>query len=173
MPSHVTLTELSLDLGLDRSGVRKYVLKHGFEPFAVRTPGSRGQSTLALRAEDAEAVKELRQSQGFAIGAVPGEIIDNSIGVFYIVQLIPELDPNRVKLGYATGMDGRLAAHRTAAPTATLLKTWPCRKVWEVTAIASISRIECKSLSNEVFTCDDVGRLLERADAFFALMPSA
>lgn len=170
MSDHVTLSALALELGLDKSGLRKYALKNHFVPVQIRTLESRGQSMLALSSEDAEALRELRQQQGFGPGT--GEVLDTGTGFFYVVQLVPELSPNRLKLGYTNGLDGRLSAHRTAAPTAILLKSWPCQKVWEPAAIASATRVESRPLSNEVFDCDDAGRLVERVDAFFALMPS-
>jgi len=46
-------------------------------------------------------------------------------GYFYIIQLVPEALPNRVKIVFADNVATRLAEHRTDAPTAKLLKTWP------------------------------------------------
>jgi hypothetical protein len=33
------------------------------------------------------------------------------------IMLVPELDPRRIKLGYADELSYRLSQHRTAAPT--------------------------------------------------------
>ena len=169
MSEYVTLSELSTELGLDKSNLRKYVLRAGFDFVKVRTPESKAQLTLALTAEDAEAVRELRQEQGFCGTLRP---IENGKGWFYVVQVIPEYDPNRVKLGFATDANTRLASHRTAAPTAVLVKAWPCRASWEVTAIASVTRDGCTLVANEVYTCDDPAALVARGDMFFAIMPN-
>ncbi|HHT9126847.1 MAG TPA: hypothetical protein ACFYD6_13680 [Candidatus Brocadiia bacterium] len=91
-------------------------------------------------------------------------------GSFYIIQLVPEALPTRVKIGYADDVDQRLNEHRTAAPTARLLKAWPCKKSWDYTAMDSITREGCKRVRNEVYEGDITG-FLERAEGFFALMP--
>lgn len=167
---YVTLAALAAEFGLDRSNTRKYVLKHGFEPITVRTPESRGQLSLALKTEDAEVIRALRQSQGFGSGRVPSQQ-DASVGAFYLVQLVPDLAPNRVKLGFATDAVARLTSHRTAAPTAQLVKTWPCRFAWEPCAIVSATRTGCRQIGGEVYECDSMDELVIRLDAFFFIMP--
>jgi hypothetical protein len=173
MENYVLLKDLARELGLDKSNTRKYVLKAGFSFLKVRTPEGRGQLTLALAVEDAETIRELRQSQGYVIGKHPGKIItDNGDGFFYIIQLVPELEANRVKLGFATDVDSRLQSHRTAAPTAQLVKAWPCKRSWEPTAITSLTREDCELLSGEVFRVGNLDLLIERGNAFFAIMPT-
>jgi len=170
---YVLLKDLATEIGLDRSNARKYVLKAGFSMFKVRTPESRRQLTLALTPEDAETIKELRQSQGYAVGKHPGKaIIDNNCGWFYIIQLVPELEPGRVKLGFAGDVDARLQAHKTAAPTAELLKAWPSKRSWEPAIIASLTREHCELISDEVFTVDDLDSLIDRGNTFFSLLPT-
>jgi len=128
--------------------------------------------TLALTPEDAEAVRELRQNQGYDTTARKGKpVSDNGDGWFYIIQLVPELEAGRVKLGFASDVEARLGAHRTSAPTAELLKSWPCNRKWEAAAIASIARTDCEALSGEVFVVGDLDRLIGRGDAFFGIMP--
>jgi hypothetical protein len=125
---------------------------------------------LALTTEEAEQVYEQRQRQGFLAG--PSPVVTSGVGAFYVVQLVPDLDPLRVKLGFATDVQERLAAHRTVAPTAKLIGSWPCRPSWERAAIDSITRQGCRPIGPEVFVCDDIDALLTRAEAFFAIMPS-
>lgn len=91
-------------------------------------------------------------------------------GWFYIIQLVSELSPIRVKFGYAEDFSDRLKQHQTAAPTARLLKKWRCKRSWESAARDSITREGCKSLSDEVYEGDIKG-FLERAESFFGLMP--
>lgn len=164
---YVTLKQLADELDIDRSHLRRYVLQKGLEPFKVRTAESRGQATLALNLADAETVRELRAQEGFTYDAP----VINGAGFFYVIQLVPDLAPNRVKLGFASDIDARLQAHRTSAPTAELVKAWPCKRSWEIAAIASVTRVECQSLSNEAFDCDDLNSLVLRCDEFFAIMP--
>lgn len=167
----IPIQKLSKKLKLDKSNARKYILNQGFSFVKIRTPESRGQLTLALSAEDAESIIAIRESQGFAMNSKSGIPVENSAGFFYIIQLIPEVAPNRVKLGFATTVENRLNAHKTTAPTAVLINQWNCNKDWERTAIASITRYECKHVGGEVFDCEDLTKLNIRAKAFFNLMP--
>lgn len=91
-------------------------------------------------------------------------------GRFYIVQLVPDLDPRRVKLGWAVDPLKRLAQHRCAAPTAQLLGTWPCANPRaEKAAIRTIAD-GYHALSGEVFDCDSIDALLSRTASYFALL---
>jgi hypothetical protein len=92
-------------------------------------------------------------------------------GFFYLIQLIPEVLPNRVKLGFADNVEKRLNEHRTAAPTARLLKAWPCKRSWDYAAMDSITKGNCKLVLNEVYEGDIQG-FLDRAEQFFAIMPN-
>ena len=164
---YVTLKELSIKLGLDRSNLRRYVLKHGISFTKVR--GSKKQLELALPIEDAEQVIELRQSQGFYRNVK--EPINESNGFFYVVQLIPEFDKSRLKFGFTTDPSSRMAAFKTSSPTAKFMKTWPCRKEWEKTAIASIIRTESVHIANEVYECNPPENAIQRGEEFFRLLP--
>ena len=167
MSDYISLKQLAQELGLDRSNMRKYVLSKGLSPLRVRTPESKGQLTLALTLEDADSIRDWRAKEGFCSN-VP---VENGDGFFYVIQLIPEFDPLRVKLGFTNNVDARLRSHRTAAPTAQVVKFWPCKRSWENAAIASITRLGCTLVANEVYSCADLNNLVERADAFFDLMP--
>ena len=171
MQDYISLQELSERFDLDKSGVRKYILKQGFSFIRIRTPKSRGQLALALTLEDAETIIEMRKLQGFLTSNGNRTPVNDGDGFFYIVQLIPELMEKRVKLGFATNVENRLKAHKTSAPTATLVKSWPSDKEWERSAIASITRIDCKYIGGEVFECGNLNELIERADVFFGIMP--
>ena len=164
----VSLKELAETLGLDRSNTRKYVLKLGIKPHKRRTPNSKNQLSLAVTTEEAQRVIRERETQGFTSSA---RIVESDTGVFYVIQLVPELDPKRIKLGFALDLKERLAQHKTSAPTATVLKAWPCRRAWELTAMDSISSANCRLILNEVFECDDLEALLQRGDQFFAVLP--
>ena len=92
-------------------------------------------------------------------------------GCFYVIQLVPEFEPNRIKLGFSTNIDKRLASYRTIAPTARLVKTWPCRFSWEQAAIACAMGDQCKRIGAEVYDCMDLDSVIARLDQFFHLMP--
>jgi hypothetical protein len=163
----ISLKQLAGELGLDRSNTRKYVLKSGIRPHKRRTPDSGGQLTLALTAEEAETIRSKRREEGF-LGS-PRLVVKES-GVFYLIQLVPELDPRRIKLGFADDMATRMAQHKTAAPTVILVKSWSCKRSWESTVIDCLS-VECRLILNEVYECENVPALVDKADRLFALLP--
>ncbi len=164
----VPLRLLARELRVDRSHFRRYVLRLGITPQRRHTPDSGKKLVVTVTAEEADRIRAARREQGYDLQT--GEA-DETVGVFYVVQLVPELDPNRVKLGFADDADTRLAQHRTAAPTARLLKTWPCKRSWEFTVIDALSTAGCKLILNEVYECCDLARLLAHGDQLFALLP--
>lgn len=93
------------------------------------------------------------------------------VGYFYIVQPLPEVQPGRIKLGFTTNPDGRLASYRGICPEAKMLRKWRCWGDWERPAIDYIAT-GCKPIGQEVFTDCDVNALLERASKFFTRQPS-
>jgi hypothetical protein len=164
----VSLKVLATELGLDRSNMRKYAIKVGVKPHKRRTPDSGGQLTLAVSGAEADFIRTKRREQGFLQGSKP---VAAESGLFYIIQLVPDLDANRVKFGFADDIQTRLAQLRTAAPTAQVVKTWPCRRAWEGTIIDTVSAAGCRLILNEVYECDDLAVVVERADAVFGLLP--
>ena len=165
---YMTLSSLANELGLDRSNLIKYVKKHGIETHKRRTADSRGQLTLAVTHSQADQVRQMRQQEGFGVEAV-APISDS--GEFYIIQLVPELDPRRLKLGFAENVNVRLAQHRTAAPTAKVLKSWPCKRAWEKTVMDALTIRWCRLIQSEVFECDSYENLLRVADELFGILP--
>ena len=99
-----------------------------------------------------------------------GDNLYVDVGVFYLVQLEPEHDAGRFKVGFATNLSERLRSHRCSAPFASEKKTWPCKRRWERTAIDCVTA-GCEQLHTEVFRCDDIDSVIVRCDEFFAMMP--
>ena len=166
----VSLRQLAEAMEMDKSAARKYILKQGIRPEKRRTADSRGQPTLSFTKEEAERIIAVRRDQGF-FGASFAKPVSEETGFFYVIQVVPELDPNRVKLGFASDIDNRLQSHRTSAPTAIVARKWPSRKSWEVTAISAMTAVGCRLISGEVFECDELDQLLLRGDRFFGLLP--
>lgn len=165
----VSLKTLADLLKLDRSNTRKYVKKLGIVPRKSRTPDSGNQLTLVVTRDEADRIVGDRDAKGFLRS---DKIVESETGVFYVIQLIPEFDPKRIKLGFALDLRERLAQHRTAAPTAKALKSWPCRRVWESTVIDCLASRNCRHIANEVFECDDLEGLLCLGDQLFSLLPA-
>ena len=164
----VSLKTLSAELGMDRSHARRYVLTLGIKPQKRCTPESGGQLTLTVSVSEAEFIKSRRNEQGFLDSTKP---VQNEAGFFYIIQLIPELRPKRIKLGFADDVNVRLSQHRTSAPTAVVLKSWPCKRSWEGTVIDALASVGGKLILNEVYEFEDVQALLKYAAQLFVLLP--
>lgn len=88
-------------------------------------------------------------------------------GFFYAIQIVPELSPHRIKLGYSLNPEQRTANFKMLAPTATVLRSWPCRSEWEREAIAHLAEVGTR-LATELFDFPDLDLLIQRADAYFA-----
>ena len=172
MEEYITLTDLAQELGIDKSNFLKYVKQHDFKMVKVRTQKSRGQLAWAFSPETADAVREHRKNLGYSYTKQVGVVVENNEGLFYVLQLFPDIAPARVKVGFTSNLVSRMAAHRTVAPSAELIKTWPCKHHWEYTVIDSITRAGCVSLSNEVYDCESIECLVEQCDAFFSLLPN-
>lgn len=165
----ISLKQLSENLGMDRSHARRFVLKLGITPHKRRTHDSANQLTLTVTSEEAEKILEARRSLGFSEDRTA---VDTEAGVFYVIQLVPELDPKRIKLGYANDLSDRLAQHRTSAPTAKVVSSWPCKRSWKTTVMDCLRMIGCKHILNEVFECEDLSTLIEHGDKLSALLPN-
>ncbi len=98
------------------------------------------------------------------------DLVYTEQGVFYLFQLEPEFDPSRFKLGFADHASSRLRDARCFAPFAKLVKTWPCKKRWEKTAIDSVAR-DCDQLYTEVFRSDSLDDVIAKCEEFFRGMP--
>jgi len=172
MAEMVRIAEIAKRLRVDLTTVRRLIAK---ESDALQLALHRGKSDrLFLSREDAEKLIASYEARRGPVAA-PEEGGDTATydryGYFYVIQLVPEAPPNRVKIGFADNVEKRLAEHRTAAPTAKLLKTWPCKRSWDYAAMDSITRTGCKLVLNEVYE-GEIKDFLEHGDLFFSVMPS-
>ncbi len=167
--AYVSIKELAHRLGMDRSHARRYVLKLGYSFHKRRTPDSGSQLSLCVTSAEAEEIESQRAKSGFTASTI---VAISDVGVFYVIQLVPDLDPKRLKLGFAESLDQRLSQHRTAAPTARVLHAWPCKRSWELTVMDALTCKGCRLILNEVFECDEPESLIRRGDALFAILPA-
>ena len=166
---------MSKRLGLDPTTIRRLIDRHGAELGIVVQTGrgntSNAKWTHYLTRDDADRLAAFYESRRTrSLDPSSDEPLQRS-GFFYVIQLVPEALPNRIKIGYTDNIDKRLAEHQTSAPTARLLKSWPCKRSWDYAAMDSITREGCAWVLNEVFEGDPNG-FAHRGDAFFALMPT-
>lgn len=167
MKDFVSIKQLADELRMDRSHARRFVIKEGFTFQKMRTEDSRNQLTLCLSREEAEKIKTHRKELGFGLNS---PIENQSPGYFYVIQLIPDLSPSRLKLGHAENVHHRLASHRCSAPTASILKNWPCKKSWEQAAIDCAKQETHIKLGFESFDFKHPKRVIDKLDAFFSSM---
>jgi hypothetical protein len=167
---YISLRKLGEMLGINSSQTRKYILKLGYNPPQARTPDSRGKLTYVFTREEAESIIKTRSEQGFITAETRGvPLVTQDFGMFYLIQIIPEFNPNRLKFGFAADVQQRLAEHRTSAPTASILKTWPCKRSWESTITDCLASYGCELILNEVYECKDLQKLLEMANQLFSI----
>jgi len=167
----VGLSEIAQRLKLDLRSVRRLLAKEG-EALNIAIVRGKGDKLLLAR-EDADKLigsYEARRAPVLASEDKSATPTYDRHGYFYLIQLIPEAMPNRVKIGFADNVERRLVEHQTSAPTAKLLKFWPCKRSWDYAAMDSITRSGCKLVLNEVYE-GDVDGFVARGDAFFDLMP--
>lgn len=163
----ISVIEIARIHGKRTQSIHKIVNRLGIETKKIRTKESRGQLSTHISNEDYERVCEqlLRH-----IGPNTSTYDTNASGVFYLIQLEPEHDPGRFKLGFTSNLEERLRSHKTAAPFAKIIDTWPCKLLWEKTAIESIT-VDCERLYTEVFRTTNLEQIRKKADEFFSLMP--
>lgn len=78
----------------------------------------------------------------------------NKQGNVYVVQLMPESLPNRVKVGFSMDMDKRLASFTTICPNAKLLASWKGDTEKERAAI-NLLAAKYNKVGREVFDVND------------------
>jgi hypothetical protein len=169
MSDMVGIPEIAKRLKVDGGTVRRLIAR---ESEALQLKVHRGkQNYLYLSREDTERLVASYEGRRGPVSAKTEDTAKTDrYGFFYVIQLVPEALFNRVKIGYADNVEQRLSEHRTAAPTARLLKAWPCKRSWDYAAMDSITREGCKLVLNEVYEGEIEG-FLERAERFFAIMP--
>lgn len=171
--SGISLSELADELQCHKQTLFKLVKRLGIIPTKHRDPDRGNQLVSVITAEEALSVRREILSRGNSAteAGVDEEISVAETGRFYLIQLEPEHDPGRIKLGFTTDTDERLRKHRCAAPFAKYVRTWPCKPLWERTAMDCITD-GLERLHTEVFRAPDLELVLHRASSFFALMPA-
>jgi hypothetical protein len=169
MNEMIGIGEIAKRLNVDGTTIRRLIAR---ESDTLKLDIQRGKGDkLLLTRDDADRLIASYEARRGPISAMAEDDAKyDRYGSFYIIQLVPEALPNRVKIGYADNVEQRLTEHHTAAPTAKLLKAWPCKRSWDYAAMDCITRERCKLVLNEVYE-GDINGFLERAEQFFALMP--
>lgn len=159
--------------GLRKQTVFKVLKRLGINASKSRgNDQSRGQLVSYITGDDARRILD-------AVGCVVRQEVGDAdlpfaslydIGVFYLLCLEPKHDPGRFKVGFAVNISNRLRQLRCSAPFARIIRTWPCRGLWEKTAIESVTN-GCERLHTEVFRASSLESVGRKCDEFFGLMP--
>ena len=121
MPELVGLAEIAARLTVDNRTVRRLIAQES-ETLGIEIQRGKGDKVL-LSKDDAERVIASYLARRGPQPGTPEEAAKfDRFGYFYLMQLVPEVLPNRIKIGFADNVERRLNEHRTAAPTAKLLR---------------------------------------------------
>lgn len=164
---YISVTEIAREHSRTRQVIHKVIKRLGIKTTKMKAAEFRGQAATHISVADYESLVEALEVSSDAGGAF---VTGTSQGVFYLIQLEPEFDPQRIKVGFATDVNERLRSRKTSAPMARLVKHWPCKMLWEKTAIDCITE-GAEQLHTEVFRVVDIEATARLADNFFELMP--
>ena len=167
----VSINTVASELGINKDYALRLAKKRASELGITLHYGKRNALTLSREDADRLILNYQPRASTAATANDVGRLA--GFGFFYIIQLHPDDLPTRLKIGFTDNLDVRQSDHRTNAPTLKLLKFWPCKRAWEEAAKASITREGCRRVGgdrSEVFD-GDVQGVIDRAEAFFALMP--
>ena len=164
----ISVIEVARSFGKRKQHIFKILGRLKIETIKEKNSEARGQKIAYITIDDFDRIKEYFTSSEEVSDSV--SIQPDLRGVFYLIQLEPEHDPCRFKLGFATNIEERLRSHKTAAPYSKVLKTWPCKFLWEKTVIDCASQ-GCDKIYTEVFRTDSINEVMSRLEKFFSLMP--
>ena len=158
-----TVFKILKRLGIDTTKQRDSSRRNQLVAYITQTDLERVAIELQAIAERDES--DLSDNEG------GDDFISAKTGVFYLIQLEPQFDPGRFKVGFAASISERLRSLRCCAPFATVIRSWPCRRLWEKTAIDSVSA-GCDRIHTEVFRAESMDEIVAKCERFFAVMSS-
>ncbi len=170
----IAVVDLADDLEVRKQRIFKILPRLGIVPTQRRELGRGNQQVATISSLEAATIRVaiLGAGEGTGEGTVyPSAGGADDAGFFYLIQLEPEHDPGRFKVGFTSDLDGRLQKHRCSAPFAKYVGTWPCRRTWERAAI-DCSTDGCERLHTEVFRANSPDLPTSRAQRFFSMMPA-
>jgi len=172
----VSVVDLASQVGRRKQSIFKVLARLNIQTTKQRSASNRGQLIAYITSHEAQLVlAELNsradsESKNADVRAADIAVLDAELGVFYLLALEPQHDPGRFKVGFATNLTERLQKHRCSAPLLKVVAHWPCKRLWEKTAIDAVT-FNCERIHTEVFRTDSIASVTERCEQFFALMP--
>lgn len=176
-PQRIAIVDLADELQVRKQRIFKILPRLGIRPSQRREASRGNQNVATVSQSDAAAIRsEIEKASassstdGSRLGST-AVFLSDDVGFFYLIQLEPEHDARRFKVGFTMDLDGRLQKHRCSAPFAQYVGTWPCKRVWERAAI-DCATSGCEQLHTEVFRAESLEQVTTRAQSFFSMMPS-
>lgn len=170
----ISIIDVAKRLEKRKQTIFKIIKKLGITTEKQRHSKHRGQAIAFITNEDFNRISEYVSSNE-NLGNMNRSVDINETssidyGKFYLIQLEPDHDSGRFKVGFATNLAERLRDLKCSAPYATIVNSWPCHWLWEKTAIDCVT-VDCKKLHTEVFRTDNLDNVQSKCNQFFALMP--
>lgn len=175
-PKRIAIVDLADDLQVRKQRIFKILPRLGIRPTQRRDASRRNQNVATVSQVEATAIRsEVENAAGTSSGSRStvgntAVFYSDDVGFFYLIQLEPEHDAGRFKLGFTMDLDGRLQKHRCSAPFAKYIGTWPCKRAWERAAIDCVTN-GCEQLHTEVFRAASLELINAHSKSFFGMMP--
>ncbi|MBF0310648.1 MAG: hypothetical protein HQL56_14085 [Magnetococcales bacterium] len=173
---YISVIDVASQFGKKKTTIFKIIARLGIEKKNLQSPNRHGQMVSYIPQSSVELiqnelVRNIKEEDYEGINDSAGTVYTPDKGVFYFVLLEPDHDPCRFKVGFAVNLAERLRDLKCSAPFLREMKTWPCKRLWEKTAIDCVSN-GCEQLNTEVFRAASIESVLDKCEAFFRLMPT-
>lgn len=169
----ISVIDLAAQHGRLKQSIFKVLKRLRIEPQKRLGANNRGQVIAYITQEEARIViadpGSVVSTDELESDSLPEALLAER-GVFYLLSLEPIHDPGRFKVGFAASLPERLRQHRCAAPLAAVVETWPCKRLWEKTAIDCVTD-GCERIHTEVFRTALITTVQKKCAQFFAMMP--
>jgi hypothetical protein len=116
----IAVAELADELGTYPATIFKIAKRLGIQPVKRRDSARGGQQIALVTAAEASAIREEFSTGRWAGDQASGDGAPSAAdeGMFNLIQVEPEHDPGRFKVGFTSDLEGRLRHHRCSAPFA-------------------------------------------------------
>jgi len=172
----ISIVDLANQHGKRRQAIHKIVKRLRITPRLIRCSENGGQKISYITNEEALRVSEYISTAGTQGAKAErfrsnsgAPLSDSEQGFFYLLRCEPQHDPGRFKVGFGN-VEERMRKFKTAAPFYTFERSWPCKLLWEKTAIECVTQ-GCEKLGEEVFRTNSIESVIAKCEAFFSLMP--
>jgi len=169
----ISIRALADELGRHPNKFHEFIKKHNYPIEKIKSHDikNRGQIISVISNENANEIRAML----YNTAKLDTKQQSRYAGYFYIIQLEPEIEYNRIKLGWASNIHERLRKHQCSAPNSRILQFWECRSLWEKTIIDIVTLGETKLNNNKIetecFIVKDLNEVTAKINKFFDLLP--